>query len=186
MNKLLVVVDVQKDFYHPNGSLYVKDSECLPEKIAKIIPMFDDVVFTVDFHPFNHCSFVDNGGQWPIHCVAYTEGASLPNEFIPFVDYIHNNYCRNIVTKGSNSDSEEYGANPINIIISTKIDISDDTEVVFCGIAGDYCVLHTIENFIKLFPNVKTSVYMDAITSIDDGTKLINFINKNNIHHFSL
>ena len=54
MKKVLVVVDVQKDFYHPEGALYVKGGEVLPERIAKVIPEFDDVIFTVDWHPYNH------------------------------------------------------------------------------------------------------------------------------------
>lgn len=32
INRLLVVVDVQRDFFDPAGSLYVSGSEALPEK----------------------------------------------------------------------------------------------------------------------------------------------------------
>ena len=35
-DKILVVVDVQRDFFSPEGSLYVKGSETLPAKIAAI------------------------------------------------------------------------------------------------------------------------------------------------------
>ena len=108
MKKVLVVVDVQKDFYHPEGALYVKGGEVLLERIAKVIPEFDDVIFTVDWHPYNHCSFKNSGGIWPVHCVAYTEGASLPKEFMPYFKEIHDNVCFNIVMKGMNSQKEEY------------------------------------------------------------------------------
>lgn len=81
INRLLVVVDVQRDFFDPAGSLYVSGSEALPEKIAAIAPEYDAVVFTLDWHPGDHCSFKDLGGIWPSHCVAYTQGAGLPDCF---------------------------------------------------------------------------------------------------------
>ena len=80
IKKILMVVDCQYDFYNPEGSLYVGNgADELPSKIANIIDKFDGVVFTLDWHPSNHCSFKENGGQWPKHCVKYTKGASLPD-----------------------------------------------------------------------------------------------------------
>ena len=80
-DKILVVVDVQRDFFSPEGSLYVKGSETLPAKIAAIAPDYDLVVFTLDWHPATHCSFAAQGGPWPSNCVAYTQGAGLSDEF---------------------------------------------------------------------------------------------------------
>lgn len=175
MKKVLVVVDVQKDFYHPDGALYVKGGEILPERIAKVIPEFDDVIFTVDWHPYNHCSFKENGGIWPVHCVAYTEGASLPKEFIPYIkgDY---GIVGNVVSKGRFYESEEYGA---------KFKLKNVvTDVVFSGIAGDYCVRETIKNFIEEYPTIKVSVYLDGVASIDDGTTIRDFMKENNIEEW--
>ena len=188
MKKVLVIVDVQKDFYHPDGALYVKGGDILPERIAKVIPEFDDVIFTVDWHPYNHCSFKENGGIWPVHCVQYTEGASLPNEFTPFIK-------NNVVVKGKYDKEEEYGANPQNITQMVPVGVKEDYEMVFCGIAGDYCVRETIENMIiskkafKFFhafdfhPS-KISVYLDGVVSIDDGTTIRDFMKENNIEEW--
>ena len=41
MENILIIVDYQKDFYDPNGSLYVKGGEKLLPNILKIIPNFD-------------------------------------------------------------------------------------------------------------------------------------------------
>ena len=79
--KVLVVVDVQRDFFDPAGALYVGGSEVLPEKIAEMAAGYDGVIFTLDWHPANHCSFAAQGGIWPSHCVAYTQGAGLSNCF---------------------------------------------------------------------------------------------------------
>ena len=183
MKKVLVVVDVQKDFYHPDGALYVKGGEVLPEKIAKVIPQFDDVVFTVDWHPYNHCSFKENGGIWPVHCVAHSEGSSLPEEFLPFICGMHDDGTINILMKGYESEKEEYGANPEYIMLSHRVK-PRECEYVFCGIAGDYCVKETIKNFIEEYPTLKTKVYLDGVVSIDDGTTIREFMKENNIEEW--
>jgi nicotinamidase/pyrazinamidase len=38
---------------------------------------FDLVVATRDWHPPDHCSFEEQGGPWPVHCVQGTKGAEL-------------------------------------------------------------------------------------------------------------
>ncbi len=38
---------------------------------------FDLVVATRDWHPLDHCSFEEQGGPWPVHCVQGTKGAEL-------------------------------------------------------------------------------------------------------------
>ena len=78
---VLVVVDVQRDFFDPSGALYVDGSEVLPEKIAQLAGNYDAVIFTLDWHPSDHCSFTSQGGIWPSHCVAFTQGAGLPDCF---------------------------------------------------------------------------------------------------------
>ncbi len=181
--KVLVVVDVQKDFYHPDGALYVKGGEVLPEKIAKVIPEFDDVIFTVDWHPYNHCSFKENGGIWPKHCVAHSEGSSLPEEFLPFICGMHDDGTFNIVMKGYESEKEEYGANPEYIMLSHRVK-PRECEYVFCGIALSHCVKETAELFIKKFPWASVKIWLDGGVSIDDGTTIREFMKENNIEEW--
>ena len=76
----LIVVDVQNDFL-PGGAVAVNDgdavvpviNECIQLFTAKALPIFA----TADWHPGDHCSFVENGGQWPKHCVADSSGAQF-------------------------------------------------------------------------------------------------------------
>ncbi len=76
----LIVVDVQNDFL-PGGGLAVNEgdavvpviNECIRHFTAKELPIFA----TGDWHPTGHVSFVENGGQWPKHCVADSPGAQF-------------------------------------------------------------------------------------------------------------
>ena len=82
-SRSLIVVDMQNDFC-PGGSLAVTDGDRIISDINKLILDFTKegcpVVFTRDWHPKNHCSFSENGGMWPVHCVAETEGAEFHKE----------------------------------------------------------------------------------------------------------
>ena len=55
----LIVVDVQYDFL-PGGALAVRGGDEIIELINQIIPRFEVVVATQDWHPPNHGSFASN------------------------------------------------------------------------------------------------------------------------------
>ena len=193
--KILVVVDYQYDFFSPDGALYVNGGEKLQEKIANIIPNFDHVIFTLDWHPVEHCSFKENGGQWPTHCVAGSIGAGIP------LNLIKNSKSYSITTKGTNISEEEYGAFSyknnfivaLDYLFEKTLNLEEDwrtrsgyilsktDEIVICGIAGDYCVLETLKNIVKHIGNDKVSVFLDGVVSIDDGTTLNTYMKENNI-----
>ena len=61
--KILLVVDAQRDFI--DGSLAVPGAEAIIPEINRIKGGFDNVYFTLDWHPKDHCSFKGNGGTWP-------------------------------------------------------------------------------------------------------------------------
>lgn len=170
---ILVVVDVQRDFFDPSGSLYVSGSEVLPAKIAAIADNYDAVVFTLDWHPADHCSFNDQGGMWPSHCVAFTQGAGLADVFAPVIKSKPNE----IFLKGTDPNKEQFGAFE---------DLSDYPElegwlkgcrsIDVCGIAGDYCVKESTNNILKYADASKVSILVDCVRSIDDGSALKAFI----------
>lgn len=173
--KTLVVVDVQRDFYDPSGSLYVTGSEVLPEKIAALAGEYDAVVFTLDWHPGNHCSFKEEGGIWPKHCVQNTVGAGLPDCFTPILS---DPGRFRIFLKGTQQDKEQYGAfetaEEIDPVILSWFDSSEEIDV--CGIAGDYCVKESTSNLLNFVPAEKVTMLLDCIRSIDDGTALKDFV----------
>ena len=177
-SKVLVVVDVQRDFFDPSGSLYVGGSEVLPGKIAAIADSYDAIIFTLDWHPGNHCSFAANGGQWPSHCVAYTQGAGLPDEFAGILA----SGKAKLFFKGQEQDKEQYGA--FEDLATDSIEyawLSNADSVDVCGIARDYCVKASTENVLKVVAPEKVSILTDCVRSIDGGEALEAFINEKGI-----
>jgi nicotinamidase-related amidase len=183
--KHIIIVDCQEDFCNPKGALYVKGAEVAVENIKKYLESLKDekdivnVVFTVDWHPLTHCSFKENGGQWPVHCVKDTKGSNIVEPLIRAACSI--NEYPEIIKKGSNEDEEEYGAfahfNRIlpNGEIEFAVDGDNfdytsfyrkDDELIICGVAGDYCVYETYKNLKCLGMNI--TPYYDGIAFIGE------------------
>ena len=161
--KTLIIVDAQNDFIA--GSLPVPNAEKVVENINAIIPKYDNVIFTMDWHPLNHCSFQRNGGEWPIHCLQGSYGAAIRNSLIKTC--IDNDIIYKICLKGTQSEIEEYGAFGLDLVDeydfmeshgfcdwNNGIDLDDSYSYDICGFAGDYCVKATKENLEQLGLNV--------------------------------
>lgn len=179
----LILVDFQKDFI--SGTLAVKGAESALEHTLKLLESgkVGRVIFTLDWHPFNHCSFKENGGQWPIHCVQHTEGALIYPQLLNACT--QNNIFYEFAYKGMISDKEEYGAfsnigvGRYEVDLDDNITIDRNTPLIICGIAGDYCVLETIKNLEAIWNNLQ--IFIPGIASIDNGVKLHDFINENSL-----
>ena len=102
MPDALVIVDFQNDFT-PGGALAVPDGDAIAPRLNELAAYdrFDLVVATRDWHPAEHSSFAAQGGPWPAHCVAGSEGAQLhPGLDAALVDVI--------VDKGTDPATEGY------------------------------------------------------------------------------
>jgi len=90
--RALVLVDLQYDFM-PGGALAVARGDEVVPVAQALLPRFDTVIATQDWHPRDHSSFaVKHPGKqvgdmieleglpqvlWPAHCVQGTRGAEL-------------------------------------------------------------------------------------------------------------
>ena len=194
--KTLVIVDFQRDFANNKGALYVPGAENAEQKIISYINNnhsdISDVIFTIDWHSPNHCSFKNNGGMWPNHCVQYTEGAGIVTDLMNICLYY--NLPIKIFKKGNVDNIEEYGAfheiekyeEGDNMDIVTTNIAGDDTiifenkDVVVCGLAGDYCVKTTIDNLLQC-EDLNVSAFIDGIASIDGGKTFDQFVKDMNL-----
>ena len=184
----LIIVNCQNDFI--TGTMSVKGAKQAVDEIKKFIKKrkneIDKIIFTVDWHPYNHCSFKKYGGEWPHHCVQYTPGACIEPKLLKFVQSYEINY--DVIQKGTIEEIEEYGAfNDIqfssdNFGTRVYLDIAEanpDSDFVVCGIAGDYCVKATIQNMIN--SEITPKVFCPGIASIDGGKIFSNFVKENKL-----
>lgn len=186
----LIIVDCQNDFI--TGTMSVKGAKTVVEEIKNFIKNhkkdIEKIIFTLDWHPYNHSSFKKYGGLWPSHCVKHTPGACIEPKLLKFVQSLELDF--EFVTKGEMVDVEQYGA-------FSDIDISTDnypnqkyyfdsiatanteSEFVICGIAGDYCVKSTAQNMID--GGIIPKVFCPGVASIDGGKAFSDFIKENHL-----
>lgn len=164
MDKLLIIVDMQYDFANPKGNLYVHNGETIIKDIDKLAKKFKDegnfVIASRDWHPTDHCSFKDNGGEWPFHCVQKTEGAKL---------VIDESNIDIIINKGMNKLEEEYSCIKTGHIYDL---VRPFKEIYVCGLALDFCVLNTAialpdEIDVKIIKNLTKAVYPDKNNELE-------------------
>jgi len=136
LSRALVIVDFQNDFT-PGGALAVPDGDAIAGKINELAASgdYDLIVATRDWHPPDHGSFAAQGGPWPVHCVAETEGAQLH----PALD---ESKVEVIVDKGQSPDTDGYSGFEGTDLESLLRD-RGITQVTVVGLATDYCVKNT-------------------------------------------
>jgi nicotinamidase/pyrazinamidase len=149
----LVVADVQNDFAHPRGSLYVREGEQVIPVINREIQQADTagavVVYTQDWHPPDTPHFEKDGGIWPVHCVGGTWGA----EFAPELEVVGPSFRKG--TGGEDGYSgftmrhpetgEEASTGLEEMLRKSGVD-----DVVVVGLALDYCVKETALDAARL------------------------------------
>lgn len=189
MDKILLIVDPQVDFI--SGSLAVEGAKEKMDALASALQNgeidCDYVMVTKDFHPSNHCSFKENGGQWPPHCVKGTAGSCV---YTPLWSVINNYAYRkdtDIFIKGDSPDKEEYSIfdnlESLSVISDILLDFESDpdNEIRVVGIAGDYCVYETVCSLIAMGYADNIIVDTKYIASIDGGDKLVELIKEHNL-----
>lgn len=183
--KLMLLVDVQYDFI--NGSLAVEGAPEVMDALANYIGaqpkgLFDTIVMTADFHPYEHSSFKDNGGLWPVHCVQHTHGASI---YQPVFEAVMKQFPEaQVLTKGDDIAVDEYSIMANSKSAKELLDIIERKgiqEIYVAGLCGDYCVGNSIKDLVEAGHGNKIRVLTRYIGNIDDGTTLRNIIVENNL-----
>ncbi len=149
--KTLLIIDPQIDFI--SGSLAVKGAEKAMDKLIFWLVThqedYDNIVLTMDFHPYNHCSFASQGGPWPQHCVQYSVGSSF---YPKLLEAVHRQAelgkSLTVIRKGERQNEEEYSAFKYEV---PQV-LLDSGHIYMAGIAGDYCVKESYEDLIKTIP----------------------------------
>ena len=181
MSHALLVIDVQNDFC-PGGALAVADGDDIVRGINAIMPEYDAVILTQDWHPAGHSSFATTHGAdpmtltqmpygpqvlWPDHCIIGTNGAAFHSD-------LNVDAADMIIRKGYNPAIDSYSAffendnsTPTGLegyLRTRRIDT-----LTLVGLATDFCVNYSAVDAAKLGFNV--TVRMNLCRAIDfDGS----------------
>lgn len=160
--KTLIIVDAQNDFM-PGGALEVHEGDRIVPVINKIIPKFELVVATQDWHPAEHKSFainhpnrkeyevIDLNGVeqklWPPHCIQGTQGA----DFHPKLQL---NSVEAIFRSAMDVEVDSYSGFYDNAHLKSTglagfLREKGADDLYFCGLAADICVYYTIKDALK-------------------------------------
>ncbi len=159
----LIVVDAQNDFI--SGSLACQGADAAMEKILNLIKSgkVDRVYYTADHHSPTNGSFRENGGIWPVHCVAGTHGAALWAGFSQAGAFAPN--PETTFLKGLCDEVEEYSAAAgKNDAGKTLTEVAGD-EVIVAGLASEYCVRETVLDLVRAGKHV--SLYLPGVGYVD-------------------
>lgn len=177
-DRALAIVDVQNDFL-PGGALGISRGDEIVPVINRVIPSFDLVVATLDWHPRDHVSFaanhpgraagdvvtVDDRPQilWPVHCVQETRGAALSDKLAAgrVARFFH---------KGTDPRIDSYSAFFDNARrratgLADYLKAAGVREVFLAGLTTEYCVAYSAHDALWL--GFQVTVILDACRGVE-------------------
>lgn len=166
----LIIIDLQNDFL-TGGSLAVPDGDAVIPVLNTWIRRFRNaglpIFATRDWHPADHCSFRDQGGPWPPHCVAGTKGAEFTTELVLPPDVlVHSKATRPEKEAYSDFEDGEFGP---------RLREMDVGRLFVGGLATDYCVRATVLDGLK--EGFRVVLLINAVRAVEvepgDGEKAI-------------
>jgi nicotinamidase/pyrazinamidase len=161
----LLIVDVQNDFCAGGALEVAHGNEVIPvlnRLAAHMSALGFPVYASRDWHPPTSRHFAVNGGAWPVHCVAGTEGARLhPDLDLPPGTLI--------VSKGIRPDEEGYSDFEGEIAgrgsLLADLRARGVTDLIVGGLATDYCVRATAIDARK--EGFGVTVVTDGVRPVD-------------------
>lgn len=179
MGKILLIVDPQVDFV--NGSLPVTGAAEAMDALAAYVKEHGNEyvarLVTADWHPYHHCSFADEGGLWPRHCVQHSVGAAIWQTLLVALNELQGGFT--LLYKGNNIAKEEYSImqnEESASVICRLVEALKIEQLDVCGLAGNICVLDTAKDLKKMLGNTKLNILENYSPSLDDGSMLKDFI----------
>jgi nicotinamidase/pyrazinamidase len=188
MARALILVDLQYDFC-PGGALAVAQGDDTIAVANKLMPAFETVVATQDWHPPNHASFaINNLGRnvgevaeldglpqlmWPAHCVQGTRGADLH-------EGLDKRRITHVFRKGTDPTIDSYSGffdngHKKSTGMGDWLQARGIDDVTVVGLATDYCVKFTALDARGL--GMKVTLVTDACRGVnlspDDSAKAI-------------
>ncbi|MCM1184591.1 MAG: cysteine hydrolase [Roseburia sp.] len=158
MKKILVVVDMQKDFI--DGALGTKEAVGIVERAAAEIAQFEGTVFvTMDTH---HEDYPDTaeGRKLPVaHCIRMTDGWRIHDK----IQEALSGKMYQIIEKGT------FGS--LQLIEEVrKAAAQEDMEIECFGLCTDICVVSNALLLKAAFPETKITIRADCCAGVTPET----------------
>ncbi|RYD22074.1 MAG: bifunctional nicotinamidase/pyrazinamidase [Verrucomicrobiaceae bacterium] len=174
----LLLIDVQNDFL-PGGALAVPGGDEIIPLVNALIPQFELIVATQDWHPADHGSFAANHpGKnvfeladlnglpqvlWPVHCVQNAGGAL-------FAPGLETRSITKVFPKGTDASIDSYSGFFDNgkrgdTGLAGWLKDQGVTELTLCGLATDYCVKFTALDALDC--GFKVNLHLAACRGVD-------------------
>ncbi len=153
MNKVLVVVDMQKDFV--DGALGSDEAVGIVPNVVKKIKSFDGLVFvTYDTHSENYMN-TSEGEKLPVpHCIKGTDGWELNEEVQSAL--VGKEYIA--------VEKPTFGSVDLPKLIREKA--GDSFEIELVGLCTDICVVSNALMIKANFPENEISVIADCCVGV--------------------
>jgi nicotinamidase/pyrazinamidase len=171
----LLLVDVQLDFL-PGGALGVRHGDAVIAPLNAAIERFRAAGLPIyasrDWHPPDHCSFVAQGGPWPVHCVAESPGAAFAPALALPPD-------ARIVSKATEVGRDAYSAFD-GTDLAERLREDGVRRLFIGGLATDYCVRWTVQDALAY--GYEVVVLRDAVRAVEvrpgDGARALRAIQR--------
>ncbi|MBO5302432.1 MAG: cysteine hydrolase [Lachnospiraceae bacterium] len=155
MKKVLVVVDMQKDFV--DGALGTKEAVAILDNVVEKIDTFEgEIVATLDTHLYNYLETAEGKKLSVPHCIKMTAGWLL-NEKV----------WKALARKDSYKLIEKSTFGAVDLVDEIqKIKGEDDVEIEFVGLCTDICVVSNALLLKAYYPECKMTVYKDCCAGV--------------------
>ncbi len=154
MEKLLIVVDMQKDFI--SGSLGTDEAVRIVPLVRKKIENFDGmVIFTLDTHYANYLE-TEEGRNLPVkHCIKGTEGWELDDSIKAFKDMAF--------------EKSSFGSVELALYIKQRENEIESVELA--GLCTDICVISNAILIKSFCPEMKVIVDQSCTAGVTPELK---------------
>lgn len=168
--KAHIVVDMLYDFIE--GSMACHNSHNAVDKSIEFINSNPEqlLFYITDSHPASHCSFKENGGIWPAHCVKGTKGEKIDKKFYNLVNNRSQRPSEaNTLKKGEEPSLEQYSGfealTSSGQTLESVLKEKSNGEIYVSGIATEYCINATVEDLKNA--GFKVNLIEDALAYVD-------------------
>ena len=152
----LLLVDLQNDFF-PGGALSIPEAKSSFPPFNRYIRHFSrngwPVLATRDWHPPNHCSFREQQGPQPNHCVQGSRGAQFHSDLVLPPGMM-------VISKGTQPKQESSSCFEGSSLEDRLEDLGTNTLFIL-GLGAPECLKRTVSEACRL--KFKTVILTDAV-----------------------